>query len=51
MAVVEIDWVLIHRKLVEEEVDSEVDPGMRGEVVVEFQTAAVEGEPIAAERC
>ena len=51
VAVVETDWVLTHRKLVEEGVDSEVDPGMRGEVVVEFQTAAVEGEPIAAERC
>jgi hypothetical protein len=51
VAVVEIDWVLIHRKLVEEEVDSEVDPGMRGEVAVGFRTAAVEGEPIAAGRC
>ena len=51
VAVVEIDWVLTHRRLVEEEVDSEVDPGMRGEVVAEFQTVVVEGEPIVAERC
>ena len=51
VVVVGIDWVLTHKKLVEAEVGSEADPGMRGEVVVEFQTAAVEGEPIAAERC
>ena len=51
MVVVGIDWVLTHKKLVEAEVGSEADPGMRGEVAVGFQTAAVEGEPVAVERC
>ena len=51
VVVVGIDWVLTHKKLVEAEVGSEADPGMRGEVAVGFQTAAVEGEPIVAERC
>ena len=51
VVVVGIDWVLTHKKLVEAEVGSEAVPGMRDEVVVEFQTAAVEGEPVAVERC
>ena len=51
MAVVGTDLGLTHRRLVEEEVDVEIDPDMKGEVVVEFRTVAAEGEPIVAERC